>query len=107
MGGCKATVCESKEWFDQVRRTLRNDDLYAHGLNYSQDPWQFEYNDRYRGRGAELGDFPRQDEDVQNTGDSDIEGLPWDNPFFPTYTFGCRRTIKTSLMAFATMVVPS
>lgn len=76
------TVCESKEGFDQVRRTLRNDELYAYGLNYSQDPWQFEYNDRHRGRGAELGDFAGQDEDVENPGDSDIEGLPWDNPFF-------------------------
>ena len=76
------TVCESKDGFEQVRRTLRNDELYAYGLNYSQDPWKFEYNERHRGRGAELGDFAGQDEEVENPDDSDIEGLPWDHPFF-------------------------
>jgi hypothetical protein len=76
------TVCEFKAGFDQVRRTLRNDELYAYGLNYSQDPWQFEYNDRHRGRGAELGDFAGQVEDAQHPADVDIEGLPWDKPFF-------------------------
>ena len=76
------TVCESKAGFNQVRRTLRNDELYAYGLNYSQDPWQFEYNDRHRGRGAELGDFAGQDEDVQNPAGVEMEDLPWDKPFF-------------------------
>jgi len=75
------TVCESKSSFDQVRRILRSYELYAYGLNYSQDPWQFEYNDKHRGGGAELGDFAGQEE-VQYPVDTDIEGLPWDKPFF-------------------------
>ena len=75
------TVCESKVNFDQVRRMLRSNELYAYELNYSQDSWQFDYNDKHRERGAELGDFAGQ-EDVPNPGDVDTEGMPWDEPYF-------------------------
>ena len=75
------TVCESQQHFDQVRRTLRSNELYAYGLNYSQDPWEFDFNEDHRGRGAEVGDFAGQDA-VRNPRDADTEGIPWESPFF-------------------------
>ncbi|MBU1737095.1 MAG: AAA family ATPase [Proteobacteria bacterium] len=75
------TVCESKENFDQVRRTLSSNELQAYGLNYSQDPWEFEYDDKQRPRRAELGDFAGQDELI-SPGDVDIDGMPWETPYF-------------------------
>ncbi len=75
------TACESKSSFDQVRKTLRSDGLNAYDLNYSLDPWQFDYNGRHRGRGTELGDFVSQ-KDVRKPSDIDTTGMPWDEPYF-------------------------
>lgn len=79
------TVCESKEIFEQVRRILRSDELHAYGLNYSQDDWEFKYNEKHKGRGAELGDFARQEE-FQNKTNIDLDGIPWNNPYL-TYVY--------------------
>lgn len=75
------TVCESKEHYAQLNRILKNNDLFAYPQNYSTDPWEFSLNDRHRGRGSELGDFARQ-EMVQNSAEIDLEGMPWNIPYF-------------------------
>jgi len=73
-------VAESKEAFERVRRKFRNDELRAFGLGYSQDPWEFQYNEKHRGRDTELGDFAGYDE-LNAMPDADTEGMPWDRPF--------------------------
>ena len=75
------TVCPTQRVFECVRTALRNDELYAYGLRYSLDPWEFEYNDRHRGRGTELGEFAGQEPLLQEPKE-DLDGLPWDAPFF-------------------------
>lgn len=74
-------VAESKESFERVRRTFRNDELRAFGLGYSQDPWDFQYNENHRGRDTELGDFAGYEE-LSAPPKVDTEGMPWDRPFF-------------------------
>lgn len=80
------TASPSQQDFERIRRTLRNDELYAYGLRYSEDPWEFEYNDQHRERGAELGDFIGQDT-IPQAPDTDTDGIPWDDPFFAQVSF--------------------
>lgn len=81
------TVCESESCFNQLRRILRSDELDAYDLDYSIDPWEFEFNEQQKNRGAELGDFVRFSAREQGPADLVFEGLPWDHPYFAYIDF--------------------
>ena len=73
-------VAESKESFERVRRTFRNDEFRAFALGYSLDPWDFQYNEDHRGRDVELGEFEKY-EQPEALSEANTEGMPWADPF--------------------------
>jgi superfamily I DNA and/or RNA helicase len=74
-------IAESSESFEKLRRIFRNNDLRAYGLQCSKSPWIFDYNDDFRDRVVELGDFVRFEE-ADLSPNLSLEGIPWDSPFF-------------------------
>ncbi len=74
-------VAESRESFDRLRRIFRSNDLRAYGLQCSKHPWIFDYDEDFRERVVEVGDFLRFEESAPQPGVA-LEGIPWDKPFF-------------------------
>ena len=79
-------VAKNKESFESARSTFRNGEIRAFGLPYSKDHWEFQYNDAYKGRGAELGDFTGYEE-LPPPPDINTKGMPWEQPFYATVNF--------------------
>ena len=79
-------VAKNKESFESARSTFRNGEIRAFGLPYSKDHWEFQYNDAYKGRGTELGDFTGYEE-LPPPPDIDTKGMPWEQPFYATVNF--------------------
>ena len=67
------------DW-ERMRRILRQDEVRAYPLEYSRDPWTFDYNDDCRPQEVELGDFVTVERISALPDEANITSTPWENP---------------------------
>lgn len=75
-------VAPGRESWEGMRRILRQDEVRAYSLDYSKDPWTFEYNDDRRAQETELGDFVSLEQASAPPNEVDLTGMPWENPIW-------------------------
>ncbi|MEM4188637.1 MAG: AAA domain-containing protein, partial [Candidatus Hadarchaeum sp.] len=73
-------VAENSEAFDSSKRVLKQSELAAFGLDYSLNPWRFEYNENHRSAACELGDFVTLEAGKAGGLDKLVQDVPWPQP---------------------------
>ena len=81
-------AAQNEAAFREFERSLQKDELMAFPLEYSTDPWQFNYNRNLRTiYGTPVGRFKRSREFSPNSFREELNGCPWSNPFVSEVIF--------------------